>query len=169
MRLFFLRDCSPVALGAGWGGCQVWAVGRPRVGAGFASYIGNFQAAGWKNILVLSPPSGLSCCRQEGALAGPKGSLGLAGLCRPSWNSASEPWMFARVEKPRQGPGVADPGGVWLCCGNGVWALLLAAATVNPCWSLGVLGQCFCSVPCPAATSGRCLGAVGPSGRRGTP
>lgn len=139
------------------------------MGAGFASYIGNFQAAGWKNILVLSPASGLSCCRQEGALAGPKGSLGLAGLCRPSWNSASEPWMFARVEKPRQGPGVADPGGVWLCCGNGVWALLLAAATVNPCWSLGVLGQCFCSVPCPAATSGRCLGAVGPSGRRGTP
>lgn len=54
------RGCSPVALGAGAG----WVLGsgrlaaRPRVGAGFAFYIGNFQDAGWKNTLVLSPASG---------------------------------------------------------------------------------------------------------------
>lgn len=105
------------------------------MGAGFASYTGNFQAARWKNILVLSPTSGLGCCRQEGALTGPRRNLGLAGLCRPSWNSAAEPWMFARVGSPRQGPGVVDPA-VWirLCRGNanGVLALLAASSRLNP-------------------------------------
>lgn len=72
-----------MALGAGVGWVPGWAVGRPCVGAGFASYIGNFQDAGWKNILVLSPTSGVGCCGQEGTgLAGPTGNLGLAGLCQ---------------------------------------------------------------------------------------
>lgn len=128
-------------------GCWVWALGRPPVGAAFASYIGNFQAAGWKNILF----SGLGCAGRRGLWRVPKGTWGwqvsadipgilpLSQGCLHSWETPGRIQAWWILWKWALGSSHPALGALWLC----PW---------------------LCTVPCPAATPGKCLGAVGPPG-----
>lgn len=166
--------------GTGWVPDSGRAAARPRVGAGFASYIGNFQGAGWRNTPVLGPASGWEgraaprALPIAAALSAPPGSVARV-LGRGLWQvlqelgaggsllmspvslpqiSASELWLFAGTENPGQ-----DAGGAaaWcrLCRGDGVSAPLAAGSRLNPWCGLEALRGA--------------AGAAGPPGRRGTP
>lgn len=106
------------------------------------------------------PPFRAGLSRQEGALAGPTGYLGLAGLCWCSWSSALEPGMFAHRETPA-GSGVGAPavsgGALGMGSGSahchqsllkagGTLALPVAVHGALSCSHLGKVSLC-CGTP----------------------
>lgn len=59
-----------------WVWVLVWAGRRPRVGAGFASYIGNFQAARWKKYPGAQPHFGAGLLQAGGSSGRSQGHPG---------------------------------------------------------------------------------------------
>lgn len=135
-------------------GCCVWALGRPPVGAAFASYIGNLQDGkiSWCSAPLQGwavPAGGGSGGSQRGTWgwqvsADIPGILPLSQGCLHSWETPGRIQAWWILWKWALGSSHPALGALWLC----PW---------------------LCRVPCPAATPGKCLGAVGPPGEERHP